>query len=159
MEIKEFLKRNINAVEKYAVMGIGSVLRADDGAGMYFIELCEENIKSDNLILIGGSTAPENFTGVIKDFKPQKLFIIDAAHMGLLPGEFKILKESDIGGLPFTTHMLPLSVIVKYLEAEANCEVIFIGIQPLSTDQGFEMCDKVIDGTKKLADCFCDAFK
>lgn len=158
MEIKEYLSQNIKHGKKYAIMGIGSVLRSDDGAGMYFIELCEQKLKRDDLLLIGGSTAPENFTGVIKDFRPEKLFIIDAAHMGMMPGEYKILNESDIGGLPFTTHMLPLSVIVKYLEAEANCQAVFIGIQPLSTDLGFEMCNKVADGTKKLAQCFFEVF-
>lgn len=159
MGIRDFLRQNIKPGVRYAIMGVGSVLRADDGAGMYFIELCEENIKCDNLLLIAGSTAPENFTGVIKDFKPEKLFVIDAANMGINPGECKILNESDIGGMPFTTHMLPLSVIVKYLQAETKCEAVYIGIQPLSTDLGFEMCDKVIDGTKKLADCFFDTFK
>lgn len=159
MEIKEYLRQNIKPGKKYAVMGIGSVLRSDDGAGMYFIEICEGKLKRDDLLLIGGSTAPENFTGVIKDFKPAKLFIIDAAHMGMMPGEYKILNENDIGGLPFTTHMLPLSVIIKYLQAESDCEAVFIGIQPLCTDLGFDMCDKVIKGTQKLVSCFCDVFE
>lgn len=159
MDIKEYFKQNIKLGKKYAVLGIGSVLRSDDAAGMYFIEFCEKMIKQDDVLLIGGSTAPENFTGVIKDFSPEILFIIDAAHIGLLPGECKILDENDIGGMPFTTHMLPLSVIVKYLESEANCEVVFIGIQPMCTDLGFSMCEQVADGTKKLAVDFCEAFK
>ena len=159
MEIRDRLKNTVHPGEKYVILGIGSILRSDDGAGMYFIELLRNLVKMDNLLLIEGSTAPENFTGVIKDFAPDKLFIVDAAHMGLLPGETKVVPACDICGVSFSTHMLPLSVMLKYLESEAGCEVIFFGIQPHCTDQGLSMCKEVKDGTKRLAADFYNAFK
>jgi hydrogenase 3 maturation protease len=154
MDIRDCLKNNIQPGQKCALLGIGSALRSDDAAGMRFIELLRDRIHQDNVLLIAGSTAPENFTGVIKNFAPDKLFIVDAAHMGLLPGEVKVVPACDIGGVSFSTHMLPLSVILKYLESETGCDVLFIGIQPKCTDQGLCMCDEVKKGTEHLAEDF-----
>jgi len=159
MEIKECLRSNIHPGQKYAVLGIGSVLRSDDGAGMYFIELIRDSFQKSDMLLIEGSTAPENFTGVIKSFAPDKLFIVDAAHMGLLPGETKVVPACEISGVSFSTHMLPLSVMLKYLESEAGCEVFFFGIQPRSTEQGFGICEEVKAGTRRLSEDFLSAFE
>jgi hypothetical protein len=54
--------------------------------------------------------------------------------------------------------MLPLPVMLKYLESEVRCEVIFIGIQPKCTDHGLCMCDEVKKGIKRLARIFYNAF-
>jgi len=168
MEILDCLKKTVDSGQKTAILGIGSILRSDDGAGMYFIdllceklrmELCSGIAQKDNLLLIAGSSAPENFTGVIKDFAPDRLIMIDAAHLGLLPGETQMVQACDISGVSFSTHMLPLSVMLRYLESEAGCEVTFIGIQPECTDQGLEMCGQVKEGTEKLAEACCDILK
>lgn len=155
MEISDYLKIKMQPGKKYAFLGIGSALNSDDAAGMYFIEILGGMIKQDNVLLIPGSTAPENFTGVIKDFKPDVLFVVDAAHMGLIPGDIKIVQACDISGVSFSTHMLPLTVMLKYLEAESGCDVIFVGIQPASTDFGLCMCDAVKNGVERLAENFC----
>lgn len=154
MQILDCLKNKILPGQKYAVLGIGSTLRSDDAAGMYFIELLGDRIKREDVLFIAGSTAPENFTGVIKNFAPDRLFVVDAAYMGLLPGEAKVVPACDIGGVSFSTHMLPLPVMLKYLESESGCEALFIGIQPKCTDQGFCMCDEVKKGTEHLVEDF-----
>ena len=101
MEIRDYLQTNIQPGQKIAVLGIGSTLRSDDAAGMYFIELLGNLVKKENVLLIAGSTAPENFTGVIKNFAPDTLFIVDAAYIGLLPGEAKVVSAADISGVSF----------------------------------------------------------
>lgn len=158
MEIIDCLRENIQPGLKYAILGIGSALRSDDAAGMYFIEFFGDMIQRDDILLIAGSTAPENFTGVIKNFAPDKLFIVDSAFMGLLPGETKVVPACDISGVSFSTHMLPLSVMLKYLESEAHCSVVFFGIQPKCTDQGLSMYEEVKKGTEQLALLFYNFF-
>ena len=157
MDVRDYLRESIQPGQKVALLGVGSILRSDDGAGMYFIELLDGLLRQDRVLLISGSTAPENFTGVIKEFAPDKLFIVDAAYMGLSPGEVKTVPARDIGGVSFSTHMLPIPVMLKYLESEVGCEVIFIGIQPKSTDQGLSMCEEVKRGTEGLVKDFYDA--
>lgn len=155
------LPRCINSVlpkdKKIAIMGIGSELRNDDAAGMCLIEKLRAAINREDVIFIGGGTAPENFTGVIKDFQPDRLVIIDAAHMGLPTGEIRLLESDEIGGLSFSTHMLPLPIMLKYLELELNCHVICIGIQPKNTEQGFTMCEDVAKAVDKLSSIFYEA--
>lgn len=158
MEIIDCLRENIQPGQKYAILGVGSILRSDDAAGMHFIEFFGDMIQRDDILLIAGSTAPENFTGVIKKFAPDKLFIIDSAFMGLLPGDSKVVSACDISGVSFSTHMLPLSVMLKYLESEAHCSVTFFGIQPKCTDQGLYMCEEVKKGTEQLAQSFYNVF-
>ena len=60
----------------------------------------------------------------------------------------------DISGVSFSTHMLPLPVLLKYLEAEVPCEVICIGIQPKCTEAGFSLSEEVREGTERLAEDF-----
>jgi hydrogenase 3 maturation protease len=157
MGVSDDLSKSIQPGQKVALLGVGSTLRSDDAAGMYFIELLGRLLQQDRALFIAGSTAPENFTGVIKEFAPDKLFIVDAAHMGLLPGEVKTVPAYDIGGVSFSTHMLPIPVMLKYLESEAGCEVVFIGIQPKCTDPGLSMCEEVKRGTERLVEDFYDA--
>jgi len=157
--MKEFFSINdiILKDQRIAIMGVGSELRNDDAAGMLLIEKLLKLIQHDNVIFVGGGTAPENFTGVIKDFNPDKLIIIDAAHMGILAGEIRLLETEEIGGLSFSTHMLPLPIMLNYLKLEINCEVICIGIQPKNTEQGFTVCNEVNQAVEKLVDMFCEA--
>lgn len=158
-EIASFLSEKITPGEKIALLGVGSILRSDDGAGMNFIETLTEKIHVDNVLLIAGSTAPENFTGVIKDFAPKTLFVVDAAHMGLAVGEIGLIDESDVAGLSFSTHMLPLPIMFSYLKQETGCEIVCIGIQPENTEQGLGMCEKVRAASESLAGMFIEALQ
>lgn len=49
-------------------------------------------------------------------------------------GEVKIIKEDEIINYSFSTHTLPLSIIVKYLKKFINAEIIILGIQPKIID-------------------------
>jgi len=141
-------------------MGVGSVLKADDAAGMILIEILEQQLEaSDQLLLIAASTAPENFTGVIKDFKPERMLVVDAAHIGGKPGEVRLLKPEEIGGMSFSTHMLPLPVMINYLWQEQYYPVDFIGIQPRSTETGFSVCEEVYQTVEQLANSLIEIIK
>ncbi|HHU50480.1 MAG TPA: hypothetical protein GXZ36_01455 [Firmicutes bacterium] len=49
---------------------------------------------------------------------------------------------------------LPIPVMLKYLESDSGSEVVFIGIQPKCTEQGFSMCEEVKTGTERLVQEF-----
>ncbi len=151
MDIRAYLSESIRPGRKYAVMGIGSELRSDDAAGMHVAKILGETARDSGVLVIQGSTAPENFTGVIKRYRPDKLFLVDAAMMGSPPGEIGVVPAGDIGGISFSTHMLPLPILLNYLKLEIGCEVVFIGIQPKCTDQGLSMCGEVKSAAELLA--------
>lgn len=156
-ELEPDLHGYISSGQRTAILGVGSVLRCDDAAGMHFADCLASRIQRDDVLIIAGSTAPENFTGVIKDFAPDRLFIVDAARMGLQIGEMREIDIKEIGGMAFSTHMLPLPVMLSYLALETKCSICCIGIQPGSTEQGFSMSQEVRGAAEQLAGLFCRA--
>jgi hydrogenase 3 maturation protease len=127
---------------KISVLGVGSELRGDDAVGLLIAEnltkKCEEDKcgLSTKLQVLYGATAPENFTGEIKKFAPTHLIIIDAAEMGEKPGSIRVIKKDEIKGVTFSTHVLPLSVMVDYLSNSFKFETVVIGVEP--KDMGFD---------------------
>lgn len=158
-ELSTLLHEKLSKSQKTAILGVGSVLRSDDGVGMYLIEQLSKRIKSDRFLMIAGSTAPENFTGVIKEFAPDLLLVIDAAQLGLPIGEIRFIDPEEIEGLTFSTHMLPLPIMFQYLALEIDCEIICIGIQPQTTEQGFIICEEVKRAAEHLTGIFCSVLQ
>jgi len=147
------LGERIRAARRVAVLGVGSILRGDDAAGMLLIEyLQKKDLSSDNILLISGSTAPENFTGTICDFKPDLLLIADAAHIGASPGGMAILEEAQVTDGGFSTHMLPISLMLQYLRRHGISHTVLLGIQPKSTQFGALLCPEVVRSVRELAE-------
>jgi hydrogenase 3 maturation protease len=129
--LQAFLAERLGSFARLAVLGVGSVLRADDAAGMEIVRILEERLAPGQscVRLFGGETAPENFCGSIKRFAPTHLIIVDAADLGLFPGEFADICPEDVGGPSYCTHMLPIKIMVDYLVRETGAEVTLLGIQ------------------------------
>ncbi len=115
-------------------MCIGSRLRADDAAGMLVYERLWRFVQSrgfsKRVLVIAADTAPENFTGQIRRFRPSCLVMVDAADTGKVPGEISVLGHEEIAGLSFCTHKLPLKILADYLVNSTGCQVVAIGIKP-----------------------------
>lgn len=125
-ELKEFLKNR----EKLVIMGIGNQLRGDDFAGSFIARKLSETLKKKDLTVLDGGTVPENFTGLIKRENPTHIVLIDAADMGKPPGYIKIIKKDEISQYNISTHAMPLSFLIKYLEHSIKSNIILLGIQP-----------------------------
>ena len=144
-EIEKFLAGK----KKILFLAIGSELRTDDAVGMYIAdELLKKNIDKSRICVLKGATAPENFTGEIKKFKPEKMIIIDAADTGKNPGEIDIIDASAVQGASFSTHMMPINIFIDYLLNDFKCEIMIIGIQPENLEFGLEITENI----KKSAD-------
>jgi hydrogenase 3 maturation protease len=74
-------------------------------------------------------TTPENYTGVVKQKNPSEVFIIDAVDMGLSPGEIRRVPKERISQMHISTHGIPLSVLITYLQQYVT-KIILIGVQP-----------------------------
>ena len=141
-----------SSCRKIAVLGAGSVLCGDDAAGMLVVELLQAGAgENEALLALPGSTAPENFTGVLRDYQPDLLLLVDAAFMEGELGEIRFLDAADIKGINFSTHMLPLSVLVDYLRQETAAQVAVIGIQPGAMDFDSEPSEEIRRSCQELA--------
>ncbi len=110
----------------FVVLCIGNRNGGDDAIGPYISDHLSED---KTLKVIDAGIVPENYTGVIKKSKTKNLLIIDAVDMGLSPGSIRIVPKEKIGLMHISTHGIPLSILVKYLEKDLE-EIIIIGIQP-----------------------------
>jgi len=141
---------------KICILGIGSEFKADDAAGAMIAKQLQtkcENKKCNfatSVLCIDGSTAPENFTGDIKRFAPTHLFIIDAAEMGQEPGAVRLIPNDKVGGVSFSTHVLPIAVMINYLKQSIDFESVIIGIEPKDFEFGKEMSKDVKKSVDKL---------
>ena len=127
------------------LLGVGNSLLSDDGAGIYVAE----SFKKEGWISYNCGTAPENFTSIVRREKPELLLIVDAAQMGLSPGEFRQIPEDKISDVSFGTHQLPLSQLTEYLKEFAE-KIIIVGIEPKIIDYAEELSPEVFEACKKL---------
>lgn len=135
------------------IMCIGNPEGGDDAVGPYVAQ----KLKGSGIDFIDCGTNPENYTSVVKRKNPEKLIIIDASDMGLEPGQIRIVPKEKIGLMHISTHGIPISVLMNYLEQYVK-KVILIGIQPknMSGNMSKIVCrsgEKVVELLKNYEIC------
>jgi hydrogenase 3 maturation protease len=124
-------------------MCIGNRDGGDDAIGPYVADKLREG--QINVVVLDCGVTPENYTSVVKQHNPQHLIIVDAVDMGLEPGELRIVPKEKIGRMHISTHGIPISVLIDYLEQYIG-KISFIGIQPKT------MSGSMTDIVKKSGD-------
>ena len=151
---RALLKRKLQGVHSAVVLGIGNLQKGDDGAGT----ACAERIagaltrgKRRRIEAIPAGEVPENYTGTIRRFKPSHVVIIDACGARKAPGSIFLIEPSAIVDADATTHRMPLSMLVRYLEETVGCRVVVIGIEPQSLDRCHALSAPVGRAVDRLA--------
>lgn len=158
LHLKQELKKRLARASKIVLLAVGSDLRGDDAAGLLVAAKLKAQASDKFHILIGG-TAPENLTGEIKRLKPSHLIIVDAADMKAAPGTVQVISHEEIGGYSFSTHALPLKVMIDFILADHQCEVLIITIQPKDVSFGAPVSAKVRAAARKTAELIGTALK
>ena len=162
--LKTSLSQRLKGAKRVAVLGIGSDLRQDDVAGMLVAQDLDKFSKkrrsSPKLKSFLGATAPENLTGVIRDFDPDHIILVDSIDIREKPGTILVLMPDELGGgVSFSTHKLPAEVLVDYFVKSLGSKVMIIGIQPKSLDFGKAPCKTVVSAAKEVAQAIKGALK
>jgi hydrogenase 3 maturation protease len=118
---------------KIAIVGIGNDLKADDGVGPFIIDQLPKDVPP-HIDLINASTVPENFISHLIATTPSLILLIDAAIMGSDPGTIRLIDKSNIGGVAFSSHQLPLTFFIEYLESNITTTILILGIQPYTDE-------------------------
>jgi len=132
-------------IKKYILMGIGNQLRGDDGIGNFIAK----NFQDQEWLSLDCEMVPENFTSLVKKVKPELLVLLDGVEMDLPPGEIRIIDPDKIQLMHLTTHYMPLSFLISYLEKFTK-EVIFLGIQPKTIDYSPSLSPEVLKSRQKI---------
>lgn len=132
------------------LLGVGNRLRSDDGVGVYIAE----KFKCEGWISIDCGQSPENFVIKVEEMNPTLIVIVDAAKMGLKPGEYRIIPPEKIDNFALSTHNMPLSILVRYL-GEHRCKLI--GIEPKTIEFGSRISRVVKKSADELIRILCSS--
>jgi len=113
--IEADLARRLRRARRIAVLGIGDELRREDRLGMLAAREVEALRLPDVRVFLAG-VVPESFTGPIRRVRPDHVLLLDAAEFGARPGTARVLHPAEVGGSRFSTHAIPLPVVIAYIE-------------------------------------------
>ncbi|UCD22575.1 MAG: hydrogenase maturation peptidase HycI [Chloroflexota bacterium] len=139
------------------VLGIGNRLGGDDAAGTHVVDVLNRRMKratgspTSEIVAIDTGTAPESYTSVIRQHRPDLLIMVDAADMGLPAGALRIIPPEKISVLSFSTHHMPLSMFVSYVN-EFCGKILLVGVQPEGTEMSKCLSKAVRKSVKELVE-------
>lgn len=143
---------------KVAVIGLGNIIRCDDGLGPKFIELLKA--RRTNASLFDCGTVPENYIFPILSTSCDTAILVDAADMGLEPGMAKVFDLDEIANVSFSTHNPSPRLFTDLLKTgKENMNIFVVSVQPKSMELGKPMSDEILRGLEQLADMFAEILK
>ena len=141
------------------IVGIGNVLKGDDGAGPL---VCEQLAGKVCAELIDAGTVPENYIQPIIKKAPQNLLIIDAIDFGASPGTISIFEPEQLNSSAFSTHTLSprlfADMVCRNIKGGGNVDVYFVGIQPAQTQLGQSISPDVGQAVRRLVRVLTEIF-
>lgn len=136
--------------KKILFVGIGNLLKMDDGIGVYISKRIQNR---GNISTLTVEVSIENYIGKINSINPGILILIDCTDMRLAPGTFKLLSINQIHDLTFNTHSISLNRLSEFFKMP----VYILGIQPEKIDFGENLtylvksvADKIINQINRL---------
>ncbi|WP_455645266.1 hydrogenase maturation peptidase HycI [Methanosphaera sp.] len=157
-KISEFLKD----YDKLLILGIGNPLRGDDGLGPLLLDVLYDKLvqvtdkNTDNVYLLNSETTPENHTLEIRNLKPSHIIIVDAVEFDTTPGEIINIDVDQIDTFNVSTHTMPVSFIINYIEKTVGSKVLTIGIQPKQMTLINTISDEIKESVEELTDLFVE---
>ena len=126
-------------------------MRGDDAIGpMIAGKLKKIFKKTPDLMVINAETVPENYTGTIRKENPSHIIFIDAVEMKSNPGHIRLVQREEIADYSISTHAMPISFMIKYLESFTDARMLLIGIQPKNMEMNNSISDEVQESVEKL---------
>jgi hydrogenase 3 maturation protease len=126
---------------------MGNALLGDDAVGCRVAELLRERGMRG---VVDCGTTPENHTSTLRKNPPRALLIVDAADMGLSPGECRKLSLGQLDSAMESSHGLPLSILLA--DFADSMEITALGIQPSVLQLGAPLSEPVEKAAHRVAD-------
>lgn len=104
-------------------VGIGNVLRTDDGVGVY---ISQRIIEQNHINVITVEVSLENYIRKINSYYADHIILIDGVNFNEEPGYYNLVMVSELMDFTTNTHNISLRNISEFLSG--NIQIL--GIQP-----------------------------
>jgi len=149
-EIERELKNWLTGAKKVVIAGIGNPICSDDYVGLKIVEQLKGQLP-ETVCLLECETVPESYLLDIEEFNPTHVLLIDAAFLGLNPGEASLVDTEKIGKFSaITTHLLPLKIFCDYIKQATGAKITLLLIEPKSTEFSEGLTDEVQTASERL---------
>ncbi len=140
----ENLKNLITQTDKIKLfVGVGNVLKSDDGIGVYISNGIKESRSIQKLTV---EVSIENYLGKINSINSDVLVLVDCVEFGKQPGYYEMLPAEKVKDFTFNTHNISLKRISELFKMP----VYILGIQPESIEFGEEISEIVMETAHKI---------
>lgn len=140
---------NDTAVERMTVLGVGNVIRMDDGAGIHVLRALTGTTPAHVELADGGTL---NFTLLEAISGRDGLIVVDAAQLHAAPGTVRVLHGIDMDRFvarpgAVSVHELSISELLDMarLRGDLPSRRAMVGIQPANIDWGSQLSPAVVD--------------
>ncbi len=139
---------------KLIIFCVGNDLRGDDGIGQMIYQRLRAQFRNNILLYnVGGSL--ENFLPVLSKKSVTHCLIIDAIEFGdneVPAGAIGFFKPSDLKNnqVTFSTHFIPMRIIVDHMKKESGAVIRILGVQPKTIDFDAEMSYEALNAIEKI---------
>jgi hydrogenase 3 maturation protease len=140
---------------KTVVVGIGNVLRGDDGAGPVLINTIAGRISAE---CINAGSVPENYIEKIVLLHPQTIVLVDAADFYGAPGEIRLFNPDSVMNGMCSSHTGSLKMVTDYLQMRIRVNIIIIAIQAVQTQLAASLSTEVRQALAVLSSIFFQVF-
>ncbi len=142
--------------KKVVIAGIGNAIRQDDWVGLKIVENLQGKLPT-NVCLLECETVPESYLLDIEEFNPTHVLLVDAAFMGLKPGEASLVDvERIVDFPPITTHILPLKIFCDYIKQATSAKIGLLLIEPKCMEFGEGLSPEVETTVKQMTTLFLE---
>jgi hydrogenase 3 maturation protease len=154
--IEKELKNLLVDAKKVVIAGIGNPIRSDDYVGMNIVEKLKGKLPA-TVCLLECETIPESYLLDIEEFEPTHVLLIDAAFLGLNPGETTLVDAEKIAdSSAVTTHLLPLRIFCEYVKQATGARIALLLIEPKSMEFGEGLSFEVQSAEERLTKILLD---
>jgi hydrogenase 3 maturation protease len=133
-----------------AIVGVGNIMRGDDGFGPKLIESLKR--RNVNAHLFDCGTVPENYIFPILSTSCDTVILVDAADIPGEPGSISALSLDQICGSGLSTHDSSVRLFTDLLmTGKQDLNIFALSIRPKTVNFGEPLSDEVRSGIERLS--------
>ena len=138
-ELEELLER----ANRLLFIGVGNVLKRDDGVG---VVISNQIIERPDIKSLTVEVSIENYIGKINSLEPGEIVIVDCMELGSNPGTYRLLTLENVEDITFNTHNISLGRVGDFFQYPSYV----LGIQPKSVEFGDHLSPPVQDSADRI---------